>query len=111
MFASSVKSDRKLLSDRRDTSRPQESRDWIADQAKALSAKEGAELTELSPRGFQAIRAGDSKPSFDALMAWCRNDKSFAVMLAIHIGVILPGDAEAVEAMMRAMHAFVRRAP
>lgn len=109
MEVSTSSSDRRVLSDRRDTSRPPTHHDWIVEQARALTAKEGAQLTGLTPRGFQEIRAGKAKPSYDTLTNWCRNDKAMAVAYAMHVGAVLPGDAEAVEAMMRGVHAFMRR--
>lgn len=111
MEVSTSRNDVRVLNRRRDTSRSQEYHDWILEKARAVPAKKGAELTGLTPRGFQDIRAGKSKPSSEALTKWCRNDAGMAVAYAIHIGVILPGDAEAVEAMMRGVHAFMRRQP
>lgn len=86
-----------------DTTRHQEaSSDWLKEQAASRPAKEGARVTGLSVVAFQNIRAGKNKISFDALMEWCRNDRAFAISLAMQMGV-LPGDAEQQAAMMREM--------
>lgn len=84
-------------------------RNFIGEEAKKVPAKVGAKNADVSTVAFKNIRAGRNLPSADALLEWAHNDKAFAVALAIHIGVILPGDAEAVEAMMRGVHAFMRR--
>lgn len=83
--------------------------DFVQEEAKSIPVKVGAEKTEQTVAAFKNLKDGRNKPSFDALVAWCHNDKAFAVAFAVQLGVILPGDAEQVEALMRLASAFGRR--
>lgn len=82
--------------------------DWIKDEARKLSAKEGAALTGLAERAFENIRLGRNKISFDPFIEWCRNSPDFAAAYAAHVGLILPGEAEYAGAITRAYNAYER---
>lgn len=104
--------DRRLRGDSRHTSSLSKAKrgnqDWIQDQARKLSAKEGAELTGLSERAFENIRLGRNKINFDGLTEWMMNDPMFAASYAEHVGLILPGQAEYAGALTKAFNAFER---
>lgn len=82
--------------------------DFIKTEAARLPSKEGAIKTEQTPISFANFKAGRNKPSFDALVAWCRNDPAFAAAFCLHIGIILPGEVEKTEALMRMVIAYGR---
>lgn len=67
---------------------------FIRAQARRYSAKEGATLTGMTPKGFQKLQQGENSISFDKLTEWCQNDPMFAAAYAEHVGLIKPGHAE-----------------
>lgn len=82
--------------------------DFVRNAAASIPTKVGAEKTETTVVAFKNLKAGRCKPSFDTLVAWCLNDKAFAAQFAMHLGVILPGDVEKTEALMRMATAYGR---
>lgn len=83
--------------------------DWIKDHARGLSAKDGAELTGLSPKAFENLRQGNNKISFDNLVEWCRNDPQFRASFFHHCGGYLEIDPEMVAGITRVLNDAARR--
>lgn len=81
---------------------------FITDWARKYSAKEGAALTGMTPKGFQKLQSGEHTISYKKLRRWMRNDIAFAIAHAVHSGVILPGQAESAEAVTRAVNAYLQ---
>jgi hypothetical protein len=81
---------------------------FIKEYARRYTAKEGAKLSGMTPKGFQKLQAGDNSISYKRLRQWMRNDMAFAIAHAVETGVILPGQAESAELVTRAVNAFVR---
>lgn len=78
-----------------------ENTDWLKDQARKESAKEGAAKAAMSPKAFENLQQGRNKISFDSLVEWCRNDPEFAAAFAEHIGLILPGGVGYLDALVQ----------
>jgi hypothetical protein len=81
---------------------------FIADWARRLSAKEGAALTGMTPKGFQKVQLGENTISYKKLTRWLKSDTDFAAAYAAHVGLILPGMAESASAFTRAVNAYQR---
>lgn len=81
---------------------------FLAEWARKYTAKEGARLTGMTPKGFQKLQTGDNAISYKRLRQWMRSDIAFAIAHAVHSGVILPGQAESAEAVTRAVHAYMQ---
>lgn len=104
--------DRRIHGDSRNTSsRPaqRENQDWLTDQARKWTAKEGADLTGMSERAFENLRQGRNKVSFDKAVEWAKRDPEFAAAWAAHVGLILPGDVDFAAALTKTVNAFQRR--
>lgn len=82
---------------------------FLRSQARRIAAKEGAERTGMSPKGFQKLQQGENTISFEKLVEWCRNDAQFAAAFAEHVGLVLPGGAEFAGALTQAFNAFQRK--
>jgi hypothetical protein len=82
---------------------------FLRSQARRIAAKEGAERTGMSPKGFQKLQQGENTISFDKLIEWCRNDPMFAAAFAEHVGLVLPGEAEFSGALTQAFNAYQRK--
>lgn len=82
---------------------------FLRTQARRIAAKEGAERTGMSPKGFQKLQQGENTISFDKLIEWCRNDPDFGAAFCEYIGVLRPGEAEFAGALTRTFQAYQRR--
>jgi len=82
---------------------------FIAEWARKLSAKEGAAVTGMTPKGFQKLQTGDNAISYKKLTKWLKADPDFAAAYAAHVGLILPGEAASAGAFTRAVNAYMRR--
>ncbi len=81
---------------------------FISEWARHYSAKEGAALSGMTPKGFQKVQAGDNAISYKKLTRWLKADTDFAAAYAVHVGLILPGQAESASAFTRAVNAYQR---
>lgn len=81
---------------------------FITEWARRYSAKEGARLSGMTPKGFQKLQAGENTISYKRLRQWMRNDMAFAIAHAVECGLILPGQAESAEVITRAVNAYMR---
>lgn len=82
---------------------------FLRSQARRIAAKEGAERTGMSPKGFQKLQQGENTISFDKLIEWCRNDPDFGAAFCEYIGVLRPGEAEFAAALTRTFNAYQRK--
>jgi hypothetical protein len=82
---------------------------FLRTQARRIAAKEGAERTGMSPKGFQKLQQGENCISFDRLIEWCRNDPEFGAAFCEYIGVLRPGEAEFAAALTRTFNAYQRK--
>lgn len=82
---------------------------FISEWARRISAKEGAALTGMTPKGFQKIQLGENAISYKKMTRWLKCDPDLAAAYAAHVGLILPGDAEYAGALTRAVNAAERR--
>lgn len=91
-------------------SSPEEDADivFLTEWARKYSAKEGAKLSGMTAKGFQKLQAGDNGISYKRLKQWMRNDHAFAVAQAVHVGLILPGQAESAAAITKAVNAYLQ---
>lgn len=81
---------------------------FISAWARKYTAKEGARLSGMTPKGFQKLQSGENTISYKRLRQWMRNDIAFAIAHAVECGLILPGQAESAEVLTRAVNAYVR---
>lgn len=81
---------------------------FIKEWARRYSAKEGAELAGMTPKGFQKIQLGENAISYKRLTQWMKRDPDFAAAHAAHVGLILPGEAGYAGAITRAHNAYVQ---
>lgn len=81
---------------------------FISEWARKHSAKEGAALTGMTPKGFQKVQLGENAISYKKLTRWLKADEDFAAAYAVHVGLILPGQAESASAFTRAVNAYQR---
>ena len=82
---------------------------FLRSQARRIAAKEGAERTGMSPKGFQKLQQGENTISFEKLVEWCRNDPDFGAAFCEYIGVLRPGEAEFAAALTRTFQAYQRK--
>jgi hypothetical protein len=104
MVSSLGKTDRTFRGDFRNISvRPaeRENQDWLKEQARRYSAKEGAELAGTSERAFENFRQGRNKISFDNMVNWARNDPEFLAAFVQHCGGQLNYPPEIVAAITK----------
>lgn len=81
---------------------------FITEWARKYTAKEGARLSGMTPKGFQKLQAGENTISYKRLRQWMRNDIAFAIAHAVECGLVLPGQAESAEVITRAVNAYMR---
>ena len=81
---------------------------FISEWARHYSAKEGARLSGMTPKGFQKLQTGENAISCKRLTQWMRSDPDFAAAHAAHVGLILPGQAESASAFTKAVNAYFR---
>lgn len=111
MHSSRGNTDRTLRGDRRNqTSRlsTRDFTDWLKGHAQKYTAKELADITGLSVKAAENIRAGLAGASGTTLSTWCMNDKLFAGAYAEYVGLIRPGHAEFVARVSQAVLASQR---
>lgn len=82
---------------------------FISEWARKLSAKEGAALIGMTPKGFQKVQLGENTISYKKLTRWLKRDHRFAAAYMAHVGLIDPGQAEFAGAFTKAVNAYVRR--
>jgi hypothetical protein len=81
---------------------------FITEWARRYTAKEGARLSGMTPKGFQKLQAGENTISYKRLRQWMRSDIAFAIAHAVECGIVLPGQAESAEVITRAVNAYMR---
>lgn len=82
---------------------------FISEWARRYSAKEGAALTGMTPKGFQKVQLGENTISYKKLTRWMKNDPELAAAYFYHVGMLKPGEAETAAAYTRFANAVVRR--
>jgi len=86
-----------------------ENTDWLMARAAVVSDRIGSRNVGLTEKAFQNLRNGKSKIGFDGLVAWCRNDPSFAAHFAAFVGLIAVQDVEFTAAITEAFNAYQRK--
>lgn len=82
---------------------------FIRDWARTKSAKEGADITGMTPNGFKKVQAGECAISYEKLTFAMKRDPDLAAAFAEYVGLINPGEAEFAGAFTKAVNAYQRR--
>lgn len=83
-------------------------RDWVKDQARKKSAKALARLTDLSPKGAEKVRAGESSLPPERIVDWCRRDPEFRAQFFAHCGGFDETDPEFIVGITKAITNIMR---
>lgn len=81
---------------------------FIQDWARTKSAKEGANLTGMTPNGFKKVQAGECAISYEKLTYAMKRDPELAALYFEHVGLLRPGEAETAAAYTKFANAAVR---
>lgn len=81
---------------------------FIKEWAQRYTAKEGAELTGMTPKGFQKIQLGENTISYKKMTQWMKRDHDLAAAYFYHVGLLKAGEAETAAAYTKFANAAVR---
>lgn len=81
---------------------------FIKEWAQRYSAKEGAQLTGMTAKGFQKVQLGENTISYKKMTQWMKRDHELAAAYFYHVGLLKPGEAETAAAYTRFANAAVR---
>src|SRR6185312_1597285 len=83
--------------------------DWLAAQISKLHVAEVVACTGMTEKAVQNIRRGKSKLNFDNQTELFRAHPELGAAYMVHIGLLLPGEAETAAAYTRFANAAIRQ--